>query len=196
MCSLFDSSQKDWLVEKNHTQRAQKGDIVLAKVITKAKQGKIKAKILQVLQHRVQNVVCYLEKYKLDCIAISIPNEVAYKIKASQKSLKALPSQTILKLNPQNGEVLEILGTLDDPKIDEIIALNLYNKRETFSLQAELQAQSFKEVQISHFKERENLTHLPFVRLIQLVLKITMMQFFMIKIMRCFMWGLRMLAIM
>lgn len=162
VCSLFNSHQKDWLIEKNHTQRAQKGDIVLAKNITKARLGKTKAKILQVLQHRTQNVVCYLEKYKLDCIAISIPNEVAYKIKASQKSLKALPSQTILKLNPQNGEVLEILGTLDDPKIDEIIALNLYNKREAFSLQAELQAQSFKEVQISHFKERENLTHLPF----------------------------------
>ena len=100
MCSLFNSHQKDWLIEKNHTQRAQKGDIVLAKNITKARLGKTKAKILQVLQHRIQNVVCYLEKYKLDCIAISIPNEVAYKIKASQKSLKALPSQTILKLNP------------------------------------------------------------------------------------------------
>ncbi len=160
--NLLDSTKRDWLVERNHIQEASKGDIVLAKVIVQTKRGKIKAKILQVLWHKTQSVVCYLEKYKLDCMAISIPHEVAYTINASQKSLKTLPSNTILKLNPQNGEVLEILGTLDDPKIDEIISLNLYNKHESFSLQAEIQAQSFKEVRLGQFKERENLTHLPF----------------------------------
>lgn len=159
----FDNTGKDWLVEKNLLKGAQKGDIVLAKSLIKHQHSaKIKAKVLAVLQEKVSSVICYLEKYKLDCIAVSIPNEVVYKINASQKSLKTLPSKTILKINPRNGEILEILGTLEDPKIDEVISLNLYDKHESFSLQAEIQAQSFKEVKIKDFKERINLTNLPF----------------------------------
>lgn len=156
------SNKQDWLVEKNLLKGAQKGDIVLAKLLTRGNSNRLRAKVLMILESKDKFVLCYLEKYKLDCIAVSIPNEIPYKIKASQKSLKTLPSNTILKLNPKNGEILEILGTLEDPKIDEIIALGLYEKQESFCLNAQLQAQSFQEVRIKDFKERMDCTHLPF----------------------------------
>ena len=156
------SNKQDWLVEKNLLKGAQKGDIVLAKLLTKGNSNRLRAKVLMILESKDKFVLCYLEKYKLDCIAVSIPNEIPYKIKASQKSLKTLPSNTILKLNPKNGEILEILGTLEDPKIDEIIALGLYEKQESFCLNAQLQAQSFQEVRLKDFKERIDCTHLPF----------------------------------
>ena len=156
------SNKQDWLVEKNLLKGAQKGDIVLAKLLTKGNSNRLRAKVLMILESKDKFVLCYLEKFKLDCIAVSIPNEIPYKIKASQKSLKTLPSNTILKLNPKNGEILEILGTLEDPKIDEIIALGLYEKQESFCLNAQLQAQSFQEVRIKDFKERMDCTHLPF----------------------------------
>lgn len=156
------SNKQDWLVEKNLLKGAQKGDIVLAKLLTRGNSNCLRAKVLMILESKDKFVLCYLEKFKLDCIAVSIPNEIPYKIKASQKSLKTLPSNTILKLNPKNGEILEILGTLEDPKIDEIIALGLYEKQESFCLNAQLQAQSFQEVRIKDFKERMDCTHLPF----------------------------------
>lgn len=156
------SNKQDWLVEKNLLKGAQKGDIVLAKLLTRGNSNRLRAKVLMILESKDKFVLCYLEKFKLDCIAVSIPNEIPYKIKASQKSLKTLPSNTILKLNPKNGEILEILGTLEDPKIDEIIALGLYEKQESFCLNAQLQAQSFQEVRIKDFKERMDCTHLPF----------------------------------
>lgn len=156
------SNKQDWLVEKNLLKGAQKGDIVLAKLLTRGNSNRLRAKVLMILESKDKFVLCYLEKYKLDCIAVSIPNEIPYKIKASQKSLKTLPSNTILKLNPKNGEILEILGTLEDPKIDEIVALGLYEKQESFCLNAQLQAQSFQEVRIKDFKERMDCTHLPF----------------------------------
>ncbi|TLD82849.1 RNB domain-containing ribonuclease [Helicobacter sp. MIT 11-5569] len=153
---------RDWLVEKNLLKGAQKGDIVLAKMLNKQRNTRVYAKVIQILETKENSVLCYLEKYKLDCMAISIPNEIPYKIKASQKSLKTLPPNTILKLNPKNGEILEILGALSDPRIDESIALHLYNRQESFSLQAELQADSFKAVHLKDFKERVNCTYLPF----------------------------------
>lgn len=156
------SNKQDWLVEKNLLKGAQKGDIVLAKLLTRGNSNRLRAKVLMILESKDKFVLCYLEKFKLDCIAVSIPNEIPYKIKASQKSLKTLPSNTILKLNPKNGEILEILGTLENPKIDEIIALGLYEKQESFCLNAQLQAQSFQEVRIKDFKERMDCTHLPF----------------------------------
>lgn len=153
---------RDWLVEKKLLKGAQKGDIVLAKMLNKRHNGRIYAKVFQILETKEGSVLCYLEKYKLDCVAISIPNEIPYKIKATQKSLKTLPPNTILKLNPKNGEILEILGTLNDPKIDENLSLSLYNRQEYFSLQAEIEADSFKPVCIKDFKERVDCTHLPF----------------------------------
>ncbi len=155
-------NQPDWLIEKKLLKNANKGDIALAQILTKKSHKKTKAKVLTILESKEQNVIAYLEKYQLNCIAISIPNEISYKIKAPQKSLKTLPKGTLLKLNPKNGEILEILGTLDDPNIDEILSLNLYQRQESFSLQAEIQAQNTKEVKIKDFKERINLTHLPF----------------------------------
>lgn len=156
------SNKQDWLVEKNLLKGAQKGDIVLAKLLTKGDSNRPRAKVLSILESKDKFVLCYLEKYKLDCIAISIPNEIPYKIKASQKSLKTLPSNTILKLNPKNGEILEILGTLEDSQIDETLTLSLYDRQESFNLSAQLQAESFQEVRIKDFKERINCTHLPF----------------------------------
>ncbi|WP_297814272.1 ribonuclease R family protein [uncultured Helicobacter sp.] len=160
---LLKLSEQDWLVEKNMLKRVQKGDIVLAKLLNNSHHSnRPRAKILTILESKDKFVLCYLEKYKLDCIAISIPNEIPYKIKASQKSLKTLPSHTILKLNPKNGEILEILGTLEDPKIDETLTLCLYDRQESFNLNAQLQAERFKEVRLKDFKERTNCTHLPF----------------------------------
>ncbi|WP_104721731.1 RNB domain-containing ribonuclease [Helicobacter mesocricetorum] len=155
------NNQPDWLIEKKLLKNANKGDIALAKILTKTPH-KTKAKVLTILERKCQNVIAYLEKYQLDCIAISIPNEIPYKIKASQKSLKMLPKGTLLKLNPKNGEILEILGTLEDSNIDEVLSLSLYQRQESFSLQAEIQAQNTKKVKIQDFKERINLTHLPF----------------------------------
>ncbi|MCI5632804.1 ribonuclease R family protein [Helicobacter sp.] len=153
---------QDWLVEKNLLKGAQKGDIVLAKAIKRQNATRTFAKVLQILESKEISILCYLEKYKLDCMAISIPNEIPYKIKASQKSLKTLPANTILKLNPRNGEILEVLGAIDDPSIDERIVLSLQNRTEDFSIQAQLEADNFQNVRLRDFKERVDCTHLPF----------------------------------
>ncbi|MDD6055770.1 MAG: ribonuclease R [Helicobacteraceae bacterium] len=154
--------EQDWRVKKGLLKGAQKGDIVLAKMLNKKQDGRIFSIVVCTLESKEKSVLCYLEKYKLDCIAISIPNEITYKIKATQRSLKTLPQNTILRLNPKNGEILEILGSLDDPQIDEILSLGLFSKQESFSMQAELEASSFKEVRLRDFKERINYSHLPF----------------------------------
>ena len=162
---LLKGCSKDWLVEKYLIKNAQKGDIVLCKNLSKRFKSneRIRAKIIKVLESKEKFVLAYLEKYKLDCIAISIPNEITYKIKASQKSLKTLPSGTLLKLNPQNGEILEILGALSDAKIDEKISLMLFNKQENFSLESEIFVKTLpQKLDLKKYKERLNLTHLPF----------------------------------
>lgn len=158
---LLKSKMRDWLVEKKFLKGAQKGDIVVAKIL-KNRGDRIFAKIIYTLEAKEKSVLCYLEKYKLDCIAISIPNEIPYKIKATQKSLKTLPANTILRLNPRNGEILEVLGTLDTPSIDEKLALEQYFRTESFSINAQLEAESFKEVRLKDFNERVDYTHLPF----------------------------------
>lgn len=86
---------------KTFAKRRTKGDIVLSKMLNKSHNTRIYAKVIEILETKQSSVLCYLEKYKLDCMAISIPNEIPYKIKATQKSLKTLPPNTLLKLNPK-----------------------------------------------------------------------------------------------
>ncbi|MCH5322969.1 MAG: VacB/RNase II family 3'-5' exoribonuclease [Helicobacter sp.] len=161
--SLVHNFSKDWLVERHFIKATQNGDIVLAKRVSNHIKRKVRAKILEILQICDDFVLAYLEKYDQNCLAISLPNEIPYKIKASQKSLKTLPQGTLFKLNPQSGEILEILGTLQEPQIDEKIALNLFGRQEDFSLESEAYLKTLpKKVLIKDFKERTNLTHLPF----------------------------------
>ncbi|MDE5592139.1 MAG: RNB domain-containing ribonuclease, partial [Helicobacter sp.] len=152
---------RDCIVEKKFLKNVRSGDIVLAKIIAKKKK-RPKGKIITCLEARNQKMIGYLEKYQLNSMVISIPDETPCKIKASQKSLKTLPQGTILEFHPDNGEILRILGTLEDPNIDEIITLELYNRQEVFTLQAEIQAKSAKKVCVKDFKERADLTYLPF----------------------------------
>ncbi|MDA3967061.1 MULTISPECIES: RNB domain-containing ribonuclease [Helicobacter] len=154
------NGSQDILIEKTNTNNATKDDIVLTKITTNSR--KKKGKIITKLQTTQKYAICYIEKYKNNYIAISIPNELAYKIKASKKSLDSLPKDTIIKINQDNGEIVEILGAMSDPKIDEKISLSLYDKHEGFSLNSEIESQSFKEARLKDFKERVDLSSLPF----------------------------------
>ena len=153
---------KDLLVETKDLSNSSKGDLVLAKRVY-APHGRPKAKVIYIVQRKDRYQVVYTKTVNRRVVGINVKTGLENSISASQKSLKLLPKNSVLKIDHETASVVEVLGVLDDPKVDEKISLALFDKKEEFTKQSELEAKSFGDfVDKSMYPNRVDLTHLPF----------------------------------
>ncbi len=153
---------KDLIIESSDLATASKGDTVLAKRIFK-KGGRGRAKIIEILKKEFESIVVFTKMVENQILGFNIKTQLPVTLAASQKYLKELPLGTVFKIDNNSGIIVDVLGVLDDPKVDEKISLAIYNKKEFFSPQAELEASSFGDnVDKSLYPNRVDLTNLPF----------------------------------
>ncbi|NPA65143.1 MAG: RNB domain-containing ribonuclease, partial [Epsilonproteobacteria bacterium] len=150
---------KDLLIEPKDLNGAGKGDLVVARRLFGA--GRPRAKVVYILERAFAFSVAYFDKERMRFL--NIKNEQPVEVIATKKSLKALPDKTVVKVENESHTITEVLGVLSDPKVDEKISLALYNKKEEFSKEAELEASAYPDyVEKSLYPDRRDLTHLPF----------------------------------
>ena len=154
------TGKKDLLIEPHDLNGASKGDFVIAKRIY-TRNSRPKAKVVVLLQKAFETIVAYLS-YEPDPVLRNIKTEQKIEVNIKQKQLKKLPPKAVFKINAYTNEIDEVLGVLDDPKVDEKISLALYNKKEEFSKQAIKEAQSFGDFVDKSLYAREDFTHLSF----------------------------------
>lgn len=158
-----DDSKKDLLIESNNLLGANRGDIVLAKRVFSKRQTRAKAKVILVLERKNNFSIVYTKMQQGKIVGINISTALSLPISVSQKSLRQLPQGSVLKIDNETSNIVEVLGVLDDPKVDEKISLNLYEKEEFFSKESELEAKSQGDfVDASLYPKRVDLTDLPF----------------------------------
>jgi ribonuclease R len=109
------SSQKIY-IDKESLNGAYKGDHVLVQIIFNPK-GKIKAKVLQVLQRTNSSILCYVKDKNLYSIKESLLIDCEH--------VNNKDGDIVLY---ENGKIISKLGILNDPKVDEQISLFLYNE--------------------------------------------------------------------
>lgn len=154
--------KKDLLIQNRDLNAAHLGDIVLAKIL-KSNKDRVYAKILAVLVMANATSVVYTKRFGNVVLGVNIQNGLSLNLRASQKSLKALPDGSVLKINNLNNEIIEVLGVLSDPSVDEKISLSIYNKQDDFALACENEARAYGDsVDISMYKERVDLSDLAF----------------------------------
>lgn len=153
---------RDIVVESKNLGGAHLGDIVVAHLLSN-KKSRQSAKILAVLEPANETSLVYLKRFGGAVLGVNIQNGLSLALRASQKSLKALPLGTLLKINNANNEIIEVLGLITDPNIDEKISLAIYNKKDEFPPACQDEAKAWGDaVDPSMYKERVNLEHLPF----------------------------------
>lgn len=160
--SFASGDQKDVVIE-GLTKKISQNDIVLVKLVRT--KGRIRGKIVLVLYTQNTSVLCYLEKQKGEIVAFELkkPFSKPIRLMTSQKSLRQLPKQCLLRVDMRSKEIREVIGSVQDPQIDEKISLALYDRSEDFSTEATLLADSFgKEVDVAMYPCRKDLRHLPF----------------------------------
>ena len=158
-----DKFKQDLIIENKHINAAHFGDIVLAKIIN-TKKARIHAKVLMCVVPANLTSVVFTKKFGNEILGVNVKTGLASNLAATQKSLKQLLPNTLLKIDNLKNEIVEVLGNLEDPWVDEKISLAIYNKNDEFSDVCEEQATSFGDsVDISMYPNRVNLSHLPFV---------------------------------
>ncbi len=152
---------KDLTIEGFNLENAYKGDIVLVKRLFSKKGAN--AKVVLILKRANAVSVAYTEEVQGQVLVKNIKTELPMVIASSQKALRELPKGTVLKIDNYTSSIMEVLGLLSDPKVDEKISLGLYNKTEFFSKQAEADAKAHGDsVYKDEYPDRVDLTHLPF----------------------------------
>lgn len=154
---------RDILIQKGNLNRATKGDVVLARRVYSHKGNRACAKVIEILERSASFHVALLTEHHGRIEAVDIKSGSTISLKASQKSLRVLPKNTIVCIDSCDGRIDEVLGVLSDPRVDEKISLSLFGKHELHPRACEEQAESFgRDVDSSMYPERLDLRHLPF----------------------------------
>ncbi|MGH1600961.1 RNB domain-containing ribonuclease [Campylobacter majalis] len=155
--------KQDLIIENKNLNNAHFGDIVLAKIL-RTKKSRVSAKVVQSLKLANETSLVYTKQFGQAVLGVSLKTGLSMALKATQKSLKLLPSGTLIKINNINNEIIEVIGNINDPKSDEKISLATYNKNDKFSDECENEARAWGDVvDPSMYPDRVDLQDLDFV---------------------------------
>ncbi len=158
---LGEKNEKDLMIEGHDLGGAGKGDIVLAKRLFA--RGRPKAKVVLVIKKAFDVSVGYTKKSEGKIVVAHIKTDLPIETALTKKALEAMPLGTVLKIDNYTMQVKEVLGELDDPRVDEKISLAIYNKKEFFPKACEEEAKRYGDsVDKTGYPERTDLTHLAF----------------------------------
>ena len=156
--------QKDLLVEAQDMGEANPGDDVVVKRII-ARRGRASAKVQLVVRKAHVFQIVYTNRNESDVFEIlDLKTGLPTHAKMEGIDLKTLKLGTVMKVDAETEEVLEVFGHLDDPMVDEKISLALYKRAsDIFDDDCVAQAKEVEqEVTKSEHPTRVDLTHLDF----------------------------------
>jgi len=124
--------QRDLLIEPDHLWGAKHGDVVVAKRII-ARRGRASGKVQLVIAKAHLFTVAYTHRDESNnFLILNIRTGEPTHAVMEGMDLKAFKMGTVLKVDVDDDKVLEVMGTLDDPKVDEKISLALFEREDTF----------------------------------------------------------------
>jgi len=156
--------QKDLLVEAQDMGEANPGDDVVVKRVI-ARRGRASAKVQLIIRKAHVFQIVYTNRNESDVFEIlDLKTGLPTHAKMEGMDLKAFKLGTVLKVDSETEEVLEIFGHLRDPKVDEKISLALYKRAsDIFDDDCVMQAKEVEqEVTKNEHSNRIDLTHLDF----------------------------------
>ena len=140
---------------------ATEGDLIIAQRLL-GKRGGASAKIAEVVGREESYGVAYIiEKYGHKSL-VDIKTEHPVGAELTQAEIESYNLGDVFKIDYQEHRVMERLGHIDDPKVDEKIVLAQYNKHDEFDEEVLKIARSFPPVDAKKHPKRKDLRELPF----------------------------------
>jgi len=150
---------KDLYIDEIGT--ATEGDLIIAQRLL-GKRGGASAKIAEVVGREESYGVGYIvEKYGHKSL-VDIKTEHPVGAELTQGEINSYKLGDVFKIDYQEHRVMEKLGHISDPKVDEKIVLAQFNKHDEFDEEVLKIARSFPPVDAKKYPNRKDLRALPF----------------------------------
>lgn len=153
---------RDLYIDEYSLHGAKHGDLVIAQRLM-GKRGAPSAKVVEVIGKAESYSVAILQTKEQQKGFVDIRNSHPAGIELTPDELAKYQEGDLVKVNNQDGTIMELLGNISDPLVDEKIVLAQFNKHDAFEDDVIALAESFdKTVDASQYPERKDLRDLPF----------------------------------
>ena len=152
---------KDLFIAEGDLGDAKEGDLIIAQRLL-GKRGTPSAKIVEIVGREQSYSVAYIIQKEQHKSLVDLKTDFPIGAELSPKELNNYSVGDVFKIDNQENRVLEKLGNIKDPKVDELIVLAKFNKHDAFEPEVLEIAQSFEPVDASKYPNRKDLRDLPF----------------------------------
>ncbi|MCJ7765055.1 MAG: RNB domain-containing ribonuclease, partial [Thiovulaceae bacterium] len=153
---------RDLYIDEHSLHDAKDGDLVIAQRLL-GHRGGPSAKVVEVLGRAETYSVAMITANEGQKALVDIRTGYPAGVAVSAADIVKYDEGALFKINNQTSAIMEELGNLSDPKVDEKIVLAQFNKHDAFEEDVLELAQSFdKNVDASLYPDRQDLRALPF----------------------------------
>lgn len=152
---------KDLFIPQEDLADSKEGDLVIVQRLL-GKRGLPSAKVVEILGRAESYSVAYVTKKDGRKSLVDIKSDFPIGAEISHDELDSFEIGDLFKINNQDYTIMEKLGNIDDPLVDEKIVLAQFNKHDEFEKDVLKEASEFKEVDASLYPNRTDLRELPF----------------------------------
>ena len=140
---------------------AKEGDLVIAQRLL-GKRGAPSAKVVEIVGRAVSYSIAYIVSKDGRKSLVDLKTDYPSGVDITPEELNSYENGDVFKVNNQDYTIMEKLGNINDPKVDEKIVLAQFNKHDEFEEEVLRIATSFKAVNASKYPKRADLRDLPF----------------------------------
>ena len=159
--NVIGENTRDLFINKGDLGEAREGDLIIAQRIL-GQRGEPSAKIAEIVGRAQTYSVAYIKLIETHKSLVDIKSDYPIGIEVTEEELNKYRIGEIFKINNQDGTIMESLGLMNDPQVDEKIVLAQFNKHDEFDEEVLKIATSFKEVEADKYPLRKDLRNLSF----------------------------------
>jgi len=152
---------RDLYIGEGDLGEANEGDLIIAQRLL-GKRGTPSAKIAEIVGREQSYSIAYIIMKDSHRSLVDLKTEYPIGAELSQAELDSYEIGDVFKIDNQENSVLEKLGNMSDPQVDEKIVLAQFNKHDEFDEEVLKIAKSFKPVDAKLYPKRKDLRELPF----------------------------------
>ena len=152
---------KDLFIGDGDLGTAKEGDLIIAQRLL-GKRGTPSAKVAEIVGRAISYSVAYIIEKDSKKSLVDLRTDFPAGVELSQKDLEIYTLGDVFKIDNQQNTIMEKLGNISDPKVDELIVLAQFNKHDEFEPEVLEIAKSYKPVNAKNYPKRVDLRDLPF----------------------------------
>ncbi|MEA3330853.1 MAG: ribonuclease R family protein [Campylobacterota bacterium] len=152
---------RDLFIGENDLGIAKEGDLIIAQRLLGGR-GTPSAKIAEIVGRAQSYSVAYIISKDGRKSLVDLRTEHPVGAELSENELNTYQIGDVFKIDNQENSIMEKLGNIKDPKVDELIVLAQFNKHDEFDEEVLKIASSFKSVETKKYPNRKDLRDLAF----------------------------------